>query len=234
MLEAITDPVLQFANVLNRMWPNLLATLFVLVFGWIVAKVLKLMFVKGLKLARLDTVSEKAGIEAFLKKGGLQQSASDILGSILYWIAFIIVLIMVLGIWNIDIGLSRTIIPFLPKIFAALVIFILGLFLASLIEDIVRATAANSGIKYAFFLSKTVKWILVIFVVLTSIQQLEIQTELFSWGFLIILGSLGLGLALAIGLGAKDIVGRKLNKWVLDLEREAQNAALTTKPAEEE
>ena len=220
MWEAILEPLTRFVEVLNTNWPKLVATLLLLIGGWVVAKVLKVAVVRGLKLAKLDMIAEKAGIEGFLEKGGMQQSAVELLGTLIFWISLIIILVMVLGIWNIDIGLSSTLVPFLPKVFAALVILILGLFIASLIEDVVRAYAANAEIQYAFFLAKLVKWIIVIFVVLTSIQQLEIETQLISWGFLVILGSLGLGIALAIGLGAKDIVAKKLGALVDEMDKQ--------------
>lgn len=221
MWDAVLDPLNGVLEVFNTNWDKLLATLLILVGGWIIAKILKLMIVRGLKVVKLDVVAEKAGIAEFLKKGGIKQSAVEILGTLIYWIALILFLVMILAVWNIDVGLTETLVPFLPKIFAALVILILGLFLSSLVEDLVRATAANTGVRYAFYLAKTVKWILVIFVVMTALQQLDIQTEFVSWGFLIILGSFGLGMALALGLGTKDIVGRKVGEWVENIEKQA-------------
>ena len=154
------------------------------------------------------------------------------LGALAYWIALIICLVMVLGIWDIDIGLSNTLVPFLPKVFAALVILILGLFIASIVEDLVRAGAAHSGVKYAYYVGKVVKWVLVVFIVLTAVQQLEIQTEFITWGFLIILGSVCLAMSLANGLGSREVVASKLRGWVEKMDVEAQEAA--EKVAEEE
>ena len=53
-----------------------------------------------------------------------------------------------------------------------------------------------------------------------ALQQLGIETELISFAFLIILASICLGMALAIGLGAKDVVARKLQQWVDKVETE--------------
>jgi len=221
MWETLLDPLRGLLDALTARGPKLLATLIILIGGWIIAKVLKIAVVRGFKLVKLDVVAEKAGIEGFLKKGGVKKTSIEILGALVYWIALIIFLVMILSLWNIDIGLQTTLVPFLPKVFAALVIFVLGLFVASLVEDVVRATAANAGIRYAYILSKALKWILVVFVVMTSIQQLEVETEFLSVGFLIILGSLGLGLALAVGLGGREIAAQKMARWVEDMEREA-------------
>ena len=196
MWDTLLEPLRGLVDALSARGPKLLATLVILIGGWIIAKVLKIAILRGFRLIKLDVVAEKAGIEGFLKRGGAKKTSIEILGSLVYWIALIIFLVMVLSLWNIDIGLQTTLVPFLPKVFAALVILILGLFVASLVEDVVRATATNAGIHYAYVLSKALKWILVVFVVMTSIQQLEVETEFLSIGFLIVLGSLGLGLAL--------------------------------------
>ena len=225
MWKTILEPLEGLADAMVARGPKFLATLVILIGGWIIAKILKVAIVRGLKLIKLDMVAEKAGIEAFLRKGGMKKTAIEILGSLVYWIALIIFLVMILSLWKIDIGLQTTLVPFLPKVFAALVIFILGLFIASLVEDVVRAAAANAGVRSAFVLSKVLKWIMVVFVVMTSIQQLEVQTEFLSIGILIVLGSLGLGAALAIGLGARDIASTKLARWVDDLEKEATTGA---------
>jgi len=224
MWDTIMEPLSGLADAVAARGPRLLATLVILVGGWIVAKVLKVVIVRGFKLVKLDLVAEKAGIESFLKKGGIEKTSIEILGTLVYWIALIIFLVMILSLWNIDIGLRTTLVPFLPKVFAALVIFILGLFVASLVEDVVRAAAANSGIRYAFVLSKALKWVLVVFVVMTSIQQLEVEMEFLSIGVLVILGALGLGAALAFGLGAKDVAARKIASWVDEIEREVSSS----------
>ena len=221
MWNTLIEPLEGLLEMLVARSPKLLATLVILIGGWIVAKLLKIAIVRGFRLIKLDVVAEKAGIEAFLRRGGMKKTAIEILGSLVYWIALLVFMVMILSLWNIDIGLQMTLLPFLPKVFAALVIFILGLFIASLVEDVVRATAANAGIRYAFVLSKILKWILVVFVVMTAIQQLEVETQFLSIGFLIILGSLGLGVALAIGLGAREIASAKIGSWVKKMEQEA-------------
>jgi len=224
MWEAIVDTLINAGEVLNAYWPKLVASLVILIGGWAIARLLKWLIIRGLKIAKLDVVAKKAGIEAFLAKGGMKKTSIDLLGALAYWIALIICLVMVLGIWDIDIGLSNTLVPFLPKVFAALVILILGLFIASIVEDLVRAGAAHSDIKYAYYVGKVVKWVLVVFIVLTAVQQLEIQTEFITWGFLIILASVCLAMSLAIGLGAKEVVAGKLKGWIDRMDLEAKEA----------
>lgn len=222
MWEAILEPLRRLADLMNENWTNILATVLLLFGGWIVARGIRLLLVRGLRIARLDLVAEKAGIEEFLRKGGIKQDAVELLGVLMYWIAIIILLIMVMRVWDIEIGLSQTLVPFLPKIFVSLVILILGLYMASFVGDMVRTAAVNAEVMYSKLLGQTVRYVLVIFVVLTALQQLGIETELISWGFLLVLGSLCLGLGLSVGLGAKDVVAKRVEAWVSRLEDEAR------------
>jgi hypothetical protein len=157
-------------------------------------------------------VAERAGIDGFLRKGGLRQDSVEILGALAYWLLIIVILVMVMKVWNLEIGLSVLLLPFLSRIFVSLVVLILGLFLAAFIGDLVRTAAANAEMAYAGLLGQLVRWVIVIFIVLTAIRQLGIEAQLISYGFLMVLGGLCLGMALAIGLGARPIVEEHLRK----------------------
>jgi len=207
---------------MNENWTNILATLLLLFGGWIVARGIRVFLVRGLRIARLDLVAEKAGIEEFLRKGGIKQDAVELLGALVYWISIIILLIMVMRVWDIEVGLTTTLVPFLPRIFVSLVILILGLYIASFVGDLVRTAAVNAEVMYARLLGQIVRYVLVVFVVLTALQQLGVETELISYGFLLILGSLSLGLGLAVGLGGQHVVARRLEAWVASIEEEVR------------
>ena len=222
MWDAILEPLRRLVDVLNANWTNILMTFLVLLGGWFVARAIRVLLVRGLRIARIDLVAEKAGIEEFLHKGGIKQDAVDLLGALVYWIAMIIILLTVMQIWGVGDELSTTLVPFLPRIFVSLVILILGLYIASFVGDLVRTTAANAEIMYAKLLGQVLRYILVIFVVLTALQQLGIETKLISWGFLLILASLCLGMGLALGLGAKDVVRRRLEAWEEETEKAAK------------
>lgn len=220
MWDAILEPLRKLGEIMNDNWSNIVATLLLLFGGWIFARFVRLLLVRGLRIARIDLIAEKAGIEEFLRKGGIKQDAVELLGALVYWMTIVILLMTVMQIWGVGDELSNTLVPFLPKIFVALVILILGLYIASFVGDLVRTAAANAEIMYARLLGQALRYVLVIFVVLTALRQLGIETQLISWGFLLILASLCMGCGLALGLGAKDLVAQRLALWVKKLEEE--------------
>jgi hypothetical protein len=222
MWETILEPLRKLGELASENGTNILATLLLLVGGWVVARGVRLLLVRGLRIARIDLVAEKAGIEEFLRKGGIKQDAVELLGALCYWISIIVIFLMIMKVWSLEVGLSDTLVPFLPRLFISLVILILGLYIASFLGDMVRTAAANAEVGYARLLGQIVQYVLVVSIVLTALQQLGIETELISYGFLLILGSLCLGMGLALGLGAKDVVGKRLEAWVRRLEREVE------------
>jgi hypothetical protein len=207
-----TEPFSWLGEVAREYGLQTLATLLLLVAGWLVARLVRMLVIRGLRIVRLDMVAERAGIDGFLRKGGLRQDSVEILGALAYWLLIIVILVMVMKVWNLEIGLSVLLLPFLSRIFVSLVVLILGLFLAAFIGDLVRTAAANAEMAYAGLLGQLVRWVIVIFIVLTAIRQLGIEAQLISYGFLMVLGGLCLGMALAIGLGARPIVEEHLRK----------------------
>ncbi len=205
-----TEPFAWLGDLAGQYGLQTLATILLIIAGWVLARMVRMLVIRGLRIVRLDMVAERAGIDGVLRKGNIQQDSIEILGALVYWLLIILILVMVMKVWNLEIGLSDHLVPFLPKIFVALVVLILGLFLAAFIGDLVRTAAANAEMAYASLLGQLVRWVIVIFIVLTAIRQLGIEAQLISYGFLMIVGGICLGMALAIGLGARPIVEERL------------------------
>ena len=194
--------------------PKLGAVILVLILGWIIAKIIEKVIVKVLKILKLDYLSEKLEINKFLLKGGIKFTLSEIIGIIIYWILLLIVFVSALNILGLNVvaGLLNQFVLYIPKIIASLFILILGGFVATVIASVVRTTCNNFGIKNANLLGNTSKIVILVFTVLIALEQLSIKTEIINFAVNIILASLGLGVAIAIGLGAKDIVKDYLEK----------------------
>jgi hypothetical protein len=90
-------------------------------------------------------------------------------------------------------------------------VLVLGSFLANFMAGIVRTAASNAGVSSAKLLGKITQAILIIFAVIIAIEQLNIATAFIAFAVNIILASIGLALALAFGLGCKDIAAKAMS-----------------------
>ena len=196
--------------------PNLFISAAIIVLGWVICNVIKRIVVRLLKLCRFDALAERAGINQILERGGIKQSASEILGLLTFWFLFLIAIVATLETLNLSGATDtlHTIYLYIPKIVAALVTLILGLYFANFLETVTRTSCAGAGLQQAEAIGRAAYIGTTIFVVAGIFEILGIATEIVVWAFILIFGALCLALALAFGLGGRDVAGRYLEKWL--------------------
>lgn len=196
--------------------PNLFFAIAIILLGWVICNVIKRIVVRVLKLCQFDILAERSGIKQILDRGGIRQSASDILGLLVFWFLFLIAIVTTLETLNLSGATDtlHTIYLYIPKIVAALVTLILGLYFASFLESVTRTTCANAGLEQAGSIGRTAYIAAAIFVVAGIFEILDIASEIVIWAFILVFGAACLALALAFGLGGRDVAGRFLEKWL--------------------
>lgn len=205
-----------FATKIGAFLPNFLFALFFVLIGWVVCNMLKRLTVRLLQLLNFDTLAERAGIKQMLERGGIQQVPSYLLGVLIFWFLFLIVIVVTLETLNLS-GATETlntIYLYIPKIVAALVTLILGLYFANFLETVTRTSCANAGLEQAGSMGRAAYVGATIFVVAAIFEILEIASEIVIWAFILIFGAVCLALALAFGLGGREVAARYLNKWL--------------------
>jgi len=207
---AILGPVDMMLSKLAAFIPKLISVLFILILGWFLAALVQKLVVRFFKLARLDVVSEKSGIANVLLKGDINQTLSEIIGSIVYWTMMLVVILAAANALNLEVAanLLNSVVLYLPHVIAAIVILVLGIFFASVLATMVRTTAANYGVSQAKGLGKLTQVIIIIFTVVQALKQLQLDVTVFNLIIQAAVASIALGLGLAIGLGCKDMVGK--------------------------
>lgn len=205
-------------ELLTRGWfflVNFLTAIVIFVIGWLVAKLIMAVVTKLLKAIKLDSIAEDIKIGEFLRKGSIKYTLSELLGVVLYWIIILGVLISVLDIMAL-IGVSALldkILLYLPNVIGAVIILILGIFIAAFVSTVIRAATANVGLHQASLLGKISQIAIIVFTVMIALDQLQIGTVLVS-AMNIVLATIGLALGLAFGLGSKEIAGKLMAEWV--------------------
>lgn len=195
--------------------PSLIGAILILIIGWIIAKIFRAIIVKFLKLIRFNVVTEKARVDQFLADGGVKSTSIDIIGSLFYWL---IMLIVILTAFN-SLGLSAAselfnqVFLFIPNIIVAVLVLILGLFLANFISQALVTYLKNIEIDNAESIGKLTNYAIIVFVFSIALSQLDIGRELISNAFLIVFGALCLALALAFGLGGREWAAGVVNKY---------------------
>jgi len=218
-ITPIREPITAMAI---KMWgyvPNTVAAIVILLLGLVVVKILAAIIGKALKLSKLDVASEKSGLANMLRIGEVKLSLSGIIETLIYWILVLIVVVTAAQALKFTAAadLITRLIAYIPNIIAAILILAVGSFLASILSSIVLAATKNAGMKKANMLSQLVKVVLIIFAIAMALEQLNIASGVVTQVVSIILLSVGLGFAIAFGLGCKDTVGRMVNDFLNSL-----------------
>lgn len=192
--------------------PDLIAALFIVLLGFVVAKIVDTVLSKGLAKLGLDRLMTGAGVTKLLGRIGITAPVSAVIGKILYWfvmLTFIVSAAETLGLARVSSTLDAFAL-YLPKVFGAALILLAGLLLSHLVSGIVRGAAESIGVDYASGLGRFAQGLLVIITVSLTIGQLQIETALLNTVIAIVLVSFGAAAALALGLGSRQVVSQIL------------------------
>lgn len=225
MQEAIFNPLqtawLSVAEQLGALLPKVVGFIIIVIIGWLLSKLFAFIIKKFLLIVRLNVVSEKAGIEGFLKKGGIKKSPVDIFSLVTYWFFMLITFVVAFNAVGLTVvsDLLNKILLYIPNIFVALVVILVGFYIAKLVAASVKVFAGNLGIARPDVAAKAANYMVLFFVFVIVLAQLGISEGIMMSAFSIALGAIGLGAAIAIGLGSKDIVADWWQKFRLKKEK---------------
>lgn len=187
--------------------PNLVAAIVILVIGYFIARFIGFVLSRLLKKIGFDSLSSSVGVISTLEKSGIKLSPSDIVGTLGFWIIMLTFLVTAtesLGLPRVSATIDDVVL-YLPKVIAAAVIFIIGLFLANFLRDLVRSSAEGLGVSYAKTLGTTAYGVLFVVILSLSVNQLEIETTLLDSVISILIAAFGVALALSLGLGTRNL-----------------------------
>jgi Conserved TM helix len=214
-IEVMLEPVRMFMRQVGDFLPRLALALVVLLAGWAVAKMVRFAISRGLRAVNFNVLTERAGIDGFLRDGGVGVDATEILALLFYWLVILGALIIgfnVLGLTYVTDLLGRVVL-FVPRVMVALLILAFGAYFARAVGGAVTAYCRNVHIQDAELLGRIAQYAIVTFVVLIALDQVNVGGDIVRQSFLILLAGLVFALALAFGIGGKDWAAEMLERW---------------------
>lgn len=111
-------------------------------------------------------------------------------------------------------ALSFNLLPYVTHFVSAMAILIVGTLIARFLARSVLISAVNAQLQYARFLSLGVKWLVLVLTAAMVLEHLEVGGAVVELAFGILFGGIVLTLALAIGLGSRQLVSRSLESQI--------------------
>jgi flagellar biosynthesis protein FliQ len=214
-IDMYLEPLRVFLHQAADFLPRLGLALVVLIAGWILAKMARFAIVRTLRAINFNILTERAGVDGFLRDGGIQADTTEILALLTYWLVILAALVIGfngLGLTYITDLLGRVLL-FVPKVMVALLILAFGAYFARFVGNAVCAYFRNVHLQDADLLGKLAQYAILTFVVLIALDQVNVGGDIVRQTFLIVLAGVVFALALAFGLGGKDWAAEMLERW---------------------
>ncbi|MES1261634.1 MAG: hypothetical protein ABUS49_07860 [Acidobacteriota bacterium] len=226
--EVLRQTIARTTTALANFVPGFLAFLMILVLTAIVAFVLRSVIRRSLQRIGFDTRMEEWGFSA-VNDWSPARSPTLLIARA----CFLTVLLfgILLGVSALDSRLTSQLIlrlfAYLPNVAAAFLILAVGAVVSRFLARNVLISAVNMQIQSARLLSLGVKWLVIVLAVAMALDHLKIGGIVVHLSFAILFGGIVLALALAVGLGSKDMVSRS---W----ERQERQTASAEREREEQ
>lgn len=216
-IDVFLEPLKAFLAQVAVLLPRILLAIGVLVAGWLLAKLVRFAVARGLRAVNFHVLTERAGMDGFLRAGGIRADTADVLALLCYWLVILAALIVGfngLGLTYVTDLLAKVVL-FVPKLMVALLILAFGGYFARFVGNAVSVRVRNSGIPPADseLIGRLAHYAILTFVVLIALDQVNVGGDIIRQTFLIVLAGVVFALALAFGLGGKDWAAEILERY---------------------
>lgn len=195
--------------------PEILFVIVAIIIALLLIKFVVGLLRKALKAVKANKLDDKLNnIELFGDKK-IKINVINVLTKTLKWLLYLVLVLVVADILKLNMVSEgiKSFLAYLPKLFAALTIFILGLFFANFVKKNLQSFFESMDLSGSKIISQIVFMILLIFISITALNQAEVDTEIITKNLTLILTAFLFAFALAFGLGAQKVIGDLLRTF---------------------
>ena len=210
-LESISSQVSAHVTTLAQQTGRVLCALFVavliLVIGLYVSRLVGSYTKKWLGKIKFDDKTSKLGINELCVRFGLGKSPTYIIAFVLAWAVTFYSVVLAADVLHLTMlrDLFTRFLEFIPTLFVSVVILFAGLLVGKLLGNIIENSAKANNLKGGVLLSRAVYAFVVFFFALMAVENLGLASVIITYVAVVVLASLGLAFAIAVGLGAKPL-----------------------------
>lgn len=188
-------------------FPRLITGIVVLGMGWILARIIAAVVRRLAERIGFNKIIERTGVSEGLIKAEIKRPASELVALLIFWTIFLNFLLIGLESMGLDAAVLplRNLIGYLPRFLAAMSTLVAGILLAQFLGRSTQAAMASMGIEFHQQLGQGVNALLMVMVVIVVLQQLGVDATILINIFTNVVSLVVAGLALAFGLGGRDV-----------------------------
>ncbi len=206
--EMLSTSLATFSQRIINVLPNVIGALLLLMVGWLIAKGVSVAIRKLLQSKTMARLTERLDRLSLLQRSDLSLDSVQIISRFVYWIILLVFLVAAsetLG-WT---AVSRTLnnlINYLPALLSAIVILLIGLYLAQTVRTVIRAALHSLRVGAAQLISSLAFYLLATIVVLTALEQAGVDTSIITANLTLIVGAIVGAFAISFAIASRHIL----------------------------
>ena len=228
LLERFSDSLVQ----LKQFLPGLLGAAVLLVFGYLLARVVQRAIVRVLKRFNVNDLVRSGGVIPGLDHGTVHVNPTRLVAALAFWIVMFSAMLVAAEVLGVDsvAQVFQQMVSYIPSVIAAIVVVIISIVLGDFVGGLIMASAG--ALHGGALLARVGKGGVVLLGVFMALQELGVGTDIVTTAFAIIFGAIALALALSFGLGNRELAGEITRTWYASWK--AESDAIEREVREEE
>jgi hypothetical protein len=214
IMDALFQAWRNFLGGVAAFLPRLVATLSIVLAGWIMAALARFVTLRLARIFRFNRFADRAGAGELLRRAELPP-ADVLLASLAFWlvlIGFLLSGLVALGFQGLE-SLIADFLRFVPKLLVALVLLAAGFVGANFAWRATLLAAVNAKLPSARLIAEGVRLLILVLTVAMALEQIEVAQTVVLTAFAVAFGAVMLGAAVAFGIGGAPIARRLLERY---------------------
>ncbi|HEY5218592.1 MAG TPA: hypothetical protein VIJ16_02230 [Gemmatimonadaceae bacterium] len=202
-----------FSQVFTEFLRPLGGAVVILFAGYLVAKLLQRMVERVLRRVHLDQMLERGGVLEAVERGGSHVNPSRAVAGFAFWLVMFAVILVAadaLGLSSLATVFSE-LVSYIPSLIAAIIIILVGIVLGGFVGGLIAASVG--ALTGGRMLARAGRGGVILLALFMAVQELGIATDIITTAFAILFGAVALALALAFGLGNRELAAEVTREW---------------------
>ena len=193
--------------------PALIGAMVILLAGYLLARLIERGVERLLRRIHLNQILDRGGVMQAVERSGSHLNPTRVLANLSFWLVMFAVLLLAasaLGLQSLA-DVLQELVSYIPSVIAAIAIITIGIVLGGFVGGLIMASAG--GLHGGPTLARVGKGGIIVLAIFMALQELGIATDIVTTAFAILFGAVALAMALAFGLGNRDLAGEVTREW---------------------
>ncbi len=201
-----------FAQIVEYL-PRFVVALVLVFVGYLLARLLERVTERLLRRIGFNRMLEVGGVMDAVERSGSHLNPTRVAGNLVFWTVMFAALVITANAAGFEslANVFSELVGYVPSVVAAIAIIIVGILLGALVGGLIMVSAGS--LRGGPTLARVGRGGVILLAIFMALQELGVATEIVTTAFAILFGAVALALALAFGLGSRELAGEITRQW---------------------